>query len=99
MRPLTFPLLKLRNTRETARGPLCLIASSWFVWNCGLAALALCVVFAPGSLLAQKPGWQPSPDHTQVPIWPGTPPDAQFGAPPNTETAKQGEVDNVSRPT
>ncbi len=57
-------------------------------------------VFASGSLLAQKAGWQPSPGHTQVPIWPGTPPDAQFGPPANTETTPEpGEVDNVSRPT
>ena len=61
---------------------------------------ALCVVFAFCSLFAQKPGWQPSPGHTQVPIWPGTPPDAQFGPAPNTETVPEtGEVDNVSRPT
>ena len=60
---------------------------------------ALCAVFASSGLLAQKPGWQPSPGHTQVPIWPGTPPDAQFGPPANTETAQSGEVDNVSRPT
>jgi len=32
---------------------------------------AICVVFAFGSLSAQKPVWQPSPGHTQVPIWPG----------------------------
>ena len=32
---------------------------------------ALCVVFAFGGLSAQKPVWQPSPGHTQVPIWPG----------------------------
>jgi acetyl esterase/lipase len=61
---------------------------------------ALFFVFALGSLSAQKPGWQPSPGHTQVAIWPATPPDAQFGPPPNTETMpEQGEVDNVSRPT
>jgi acetyl esterase/lipase len=60
---------------------------------------ALCVVFASSSLFAQKPGWQPSPGHTQVPIWPGTPPDAPFGPPANTETTEPGEVDNVSRPT
>ncbi len=59
----------------------------------------LCAVFASGSLFAQKPVWQPSPGHTQVPIWPGTPPDAQFGPPANTETAEPGEIDNVSRPT
>ena len=65
-------------------------------------AFALCRLFCVGcaGLLAQKPGWQPSPGHTQVPIWPGTPPDAQFGPPPNTETMPEpGEIDNVSRPT
>jgi acetyl esterase/lipase len=38
---------------------------------------ALCVVFALGGLSAQTPGWQPSPGHTQVPIWPGAVPNAQ----------------------
>ena len=69
--------------------------------DCG-EAFDLCslFVFAFGSLFAQKPGWQPSPGHTQVPIWPGTAPDAQFGPPANTETMPEpGEVDNVSRPT
>jgi acetyl esterase/lipase len=37
----------------------------------------LCVLFACGDLSAQKFVWQPSPGHTQVPIWPGTAPDAQ----------------------
>ena len=65
-----------------------------------LLIFALCVVFAAGGLFAQKPGWQPSPGHTQVPIWPGTVPDAQFGPPANQETTPEpGEVDNVSRPT
>jgi acetyl esterase/lipase len=70
---------------------------------------ALCVVFALGTLSAQKPVWQPSPGHTQVPIWPGAAPDAQPVAGP--EFAKSSgkddlvagrpvvEVDNVSRPT
>jgi acetyl esterase/lipase len=39
--------------------------------------LALCVVFASGSLCAQTLVWQPSPGHTQIPIWPGAVPDAQ----------------------
>src|SRR5271170_1108406 len=60
---------------------------------------ALCVVFACGSLSAQKPVWQPSPGHTQVPIWPRTAPDAQFGPPANTEITEPGEIDNVSQPT
>ena len=63
--------------------------------------LKLCLILACGSLFAaQKPRWQPAPGHTQVPIWPGTPPDAQFGPPANTETMPEpGEIDNVSRPT
>jgi acetyl esterase/lipase len=60
----------------------------------------LSVVLALSTLCAQKPGWQPSPGHTQVPIWPGAAPDAQFGPAANTETVpEKGEVDNVSRPT
>ena len=65
-----------------------------------LRRLTLCLALATSSLIAQKPGWQPSPGHTQMPIWPGPVPDEQFGAPPNTETMPEpGEVDNVSRPT
>src|SRR5437868_246458 len=56
--------------------------------------LILCLVSACSSLFAQRPSWQPSPGHPQVPIWPGTPPDAKFGPPPNTETTEPGEVDN-----
>jgi acetyl esterase/lipase len=70
---------------------------------------ALCVVFACGGLSAQNPVWQPSPGHTQIPIWPGAAPDPQPVAGP--EVAKSSgkndliagkqmvEVDNVSRPT
>jgi len=70
---------------------------------------ALCVAFAFGGLSAQTPGWQPSPGHTQVPIWPGAAPDAQpftgqeiFG---NTGSGELvggrpwAYIDNVSRPT
>ena len=35
------------------------------------------IVFACGSLSAQTNVWQPSPGHTQVPIWPRAVPDAQ----------------------
>ena len=42
---------------------------------------ALCLVIALGaSASAQTHAWQPSPGHTQVPIWPGQPPDAQPSA-------------------
>ncbi len=37
----------------------------------------VCVAIAFGSLGAQTNGWQPSPGHTQIPIWPGAIPDAQ----------------------
>jgi acetyl esterase/lipase len=68
---------------------------------------ALCAVFALGGVRAQTHGWQPSPGHTQLPIWPGVAPDAQPVAGPEVaETAKQhiagklGDfVSNVSRPT
>ena len=70
---------------------------------------ALCVISASGTLSAQKTVWQPSPGHTQIPIWPGAAPDPQPVAGP--EYAKSSgkndliagrpvvEVDNVSRPT
>jgi acetyl esterase/lipase len=70
---------------------------------------ALCFVYAFGVLSAQTPGWQPSPGHTQVPIWPGAPPDAQPVAEPEVATTTGKEflvagrpavgVSHVSRPT
>src|SRR6266850_3930403 len=69
---------------------------------------ALCVVFALGGLSAQTPGWQPSPGHTQVPIWPGAVPDQQPVAGPEESrwwpTGPSGPpggftVYHVSRPT
>src|ERR1700738_5571611 len=70
---------------------------------------ALCVVFAVGSLSAQKPVWQPSPGHTQIPIWPGAAPDPQpVAGPEYAETSGKDflpggrpavGVSNVTRPT
>ncbi len=70
---------------------------------------ALCVGFALGGLSAQQTGWQPSPGHTQVPIWPGAVPDAQPVAGPEAAETTGKEflvagrpavgVSNVSRPT
>jgi acetyl esterase/lipase len=59
--------------------------------------LALCVVSAFGHLSAQTTGWQPSPGHNQVQIWPAAVPDPQPVAGP--EAATTGFVTNVSRPT
>ena len=70
---------------------------------------AICVVFAPGSLSAQGPVWQPSPGHTQIPIWPGAAPDPQpVAGPEDAETSGKDfhpggrpaiGVSNVTRPT
>jgi acetyl esterase/lipase len=68
----------------------------------------LCVVFALGNLSAQTNVWQPSPGHTQVPIWPGTVPDARPVPGPEYMIVKDDHliagkpwvaVVNVSRPT
>jgi acetyl esterase/lipase len=68
---------------------------------------ALWIVCTCGCLSAQQPAWQPSPGHTQVPIWPGAAPNAR--PVPGVEETAQGdslvagrpwvEVRNVSRPT
>jgi len=66
------------------------------------------LVFALSGLSAQTPAWQPSPGHTQVPIWPGAVPDAQPVRGPENTAADAKElvagrpwtyVGNVSRPT
>ncbi|MGC1781401.1 MAG: alpha/beta hydrolase [Acidobacteriaceae bacterium] len=69
---------------------------------------ALCVMSAFGGLRAQTPVWQPSPGHTQIPIWPGTAPDAQPVTGPETMATDTKDlvagkpwvyVSNVSQPT
>src|SRR6266702_3616240 len=70
---------------------------------------ALCVVFGVGSLSAQRSVWQPSPGHTQIPIWPGAAPDPQpVAGPEYAETSGKDfhpggrpavGVSNVTRPT
>lgn len=70
---------------------------------------ALYMLFASGGLSAQMHGWQPSPGHTQLPIWPGAAPDPQPVAGPEVATTTGKEflvagrpavgVRNVSRPT
>ena len=64
---------------------------------------------ALGDLSAQKFVWQPSPGHTQIPIWPGAAPDPQPVAGPEFAEATGRDslvagkpwvaVSNVTRPT
>ncbi|MHB8215288.1 MAG: alpha/beta hydrolase [Candidatus Sulfotelmatobacter sp.] len=71
--------------------------------------VALCIVFAFSNLSAQQTTWQPSPGHTQVPIWPGKAPDPQPVAGPEVAVTSGKEwlvagrpavgVRNVSQPT
>ncbi|HEY1901081.1 MAG TPA: alpha/beta hydrolase [Terracidiphilus sp.] len=69
---------------------------------------ALWVVFAVGGPRAQIPAWEPSPGHTQMPIWPGVVPNARPATGPESATTDTKElvagrpwvyVENVSRPT
>ena len=74
-----------------------------------LLIFALCVVFAGGGGSAQQTTWQPSPGHTQVPIWPGAVPDQQPVAEPEVAKTTGKEflvagrpavgVSHVSQPT
>jgi len=69
---------------------------------------AICLVSAFESLSAQPTVWKPSPGHTQIPIWPGVPPDAQQVSGPEIVTTKADGfvagkpwtyVERVTRPT
>jgi len=74
-----------------------------------LYVLVVCVVFACAPLSAQTTVWQPSPGHTQVPIWSGAAPDAGAVIAAGPETAEIDpnliggktvqSVYNVTRPT
>lgn len=75
-----------------------------------LLFVALCLLLACGDSSAQKFVWQPSPGHTQIPIWPGAAPDPQPVAGPEYAMAAAGKdslvagkpwvaVEDVTRPT
>jgi acetyl esterase/lipase len=51
-----------------------------------LAALVLAPVRQRPALSAEPAGWQPSPGHTQIPIWPGVAPDVQSVPGPEVST-------------
>jgi acetyl esterase/lipase len=61
--------------------------------------LAFCAAFSVASVSAQTSSWQPSPGHTQIPIWPGAAPDPQPVNPVEAggqETAKTEVKDLVA---
>ena len=71
-------------------------------------AIILCVALMLCDLRAQTNVWQPSPGHTQIPIWPKEPPDAKPAAGPETLQTDPKDpiagkpwfyVTNVSQPT
>jgi len=75
-----------------------------------LLLLTFCILSTLTTLPAQRPVWQPSPGHTQIPIWPGKVPDARPAKGPETaETDTDPKnfiggssvtaIYNVSRPT
>jgi acetyl esterase/lipase len=70
-----------------------------------LLIFTCCVAFASAALIAQTPDWHPSSGHTQIPIWPGKPPDAvPYGREVTTLVQSPGEppatvVGKVSQPT
>ena len=72
-----------------------------------LWAIALCLLVAYGSAHAQTEIWQPEGGRTQIPLWPGTPPDAKpMPGPENARSSTDAiggktaiTVTNVSRPT
>ena len=81
-------------------------------YRIGMALLAL-LAFAAGESRLFAAGWQPSPGHTQIPIWPGAAPDAkpvdgpevagtvvdEAGKPRLVGAKPWVYVDKVSRPT
>lgn len=69
---------------------------------------ALLALIAMGDLHAEPPAWQPAPGHSQMPLWPGTPPDARsMPGPEYAEADTQSLIagkplladTNVSQPT
>ena len=72
------------------------------LWSIALGLLAACA-----SVNATTTAWQPAAGHVQIPLWPGTPPDAKpLPGPEYFLTSKKllacrpvVSVNNVSRPT
>jgi len=62
-----------------------------------LAGLLLALGRQGSAFGAEPATWQPSEGHTQISLWPGVAPEVQ--SVPGPETATQGGVTNVTRPT
>ena len=67
-----------------------------------IRAVSLAILLCSPVCRGDAPGiapldWQPLPGHAQAPVWPGSAPDLQ--AVPGPETAREGGVTNVTRPT
>jgi len=83
--------------------------SAWIMTRPLLLAVCVVFMFALSGPSSQKFDWQPSPGHTQVPIWPGKAPDPQpvkepeFALSSGTNFLVAGksatEVNNVTQPT
>ena len=69
--------------------------------------IALCLLTVCVSTAARSAGWQPEAGHTQIPLWPESPPDAKPMPGPETATTSTSliggktavSVTNVSQPT
>ena len=64
---------------------------------CAKLALVFAATCQTHASAAQPHGWQPSPGHVQIPLWPGAAPDVQ--PVPGPETQSGDGVTNVTRPT
>jgi acetyl esterase/lipase len=62
-----------------------------------LALAASLFLVAFGASAPRAAPWAPAPGHAQIPIWPGATPD--LAPVPGPETASDGGVTNVTRPT
>ena len=69
-------------------------------------AIALAALFAALAPAVRAAAWEPAPGHVQIPIWPGTPPDAQPLPGPEFVTTRNKvagkpwtAAERVSRPT
>src|SRR5690348_10454709 len=60
---------------------------------------AYCILLFFISAGAQGSGWQPSPGHVQIRLWPGSVPNAIVPSGPETVIPPGSGVENVSEPT